>query len=236
MVDRKLVKDKIQEWVFSFGLPLTEAYWTRSKVGGVEKEVLVQLFERRVLTYTPSNDAAFQVEMGNVGRHYYDWRYSKANPRPGEAPPFSQPAIRLSIPSIQVDTLIEYVGQKSDGSMDTPLNPRNVGWLRTGARIGEVGNAVIDGHLDWSSIGPAVFWNLSKLKPDDMVYVYTSLGTKLSFRVTESSAYPLNDYPQVKVFGESDRPNLNLITCNGSFDRASASYDKRLVVYTTLVE
>jgi hypothetical protein len=41
----------------------------------VEKDVLVQLFERRVLTYTPSNQAGWQVEMGNVGQHYHSWRY-----------------------------------------------------------------------------------------------------------------------------------------------------------------
>jgi hypothetical protein len=44
-------------------------------VGGVELDVLVQLFERRVLTYTPTNPAGFKVEMGNVGQHYYRWRY-----------------------------------------------------------------------------------------------------------------------------------------------------------------
>jgi len=47
-------------------------------VGGVERDVLVQVFERRVLSYTPSNPASFQVEMGNVGQHYYAWRYGSA--------------------------------------------------------------------------------------------------------------------------------------------------------------
>jgi hypothetical protein len=37
--------------------------------------VLVQLFERRALTYNPANPAVTQVEMGNVGRHYFNWRY-----------------------------------------------------------------------------------------------------------------------------------------------------------------
>lgn len=60
---------------YATGLPVTEAWWARVKVGGVVKDVLVQAFERRVLTYTPANPAAFQVEMGNVGRHYYLWRY-----------------------------------------------------------------------------------------------------------------------------------------------------------------
>lgn len=62
-------------WVFLLGLPLSEPYWARVKVGGVEKDVLTQVFERRTVTYTPTNDVAYQVEMGNVGRHYHVWRY-----------------------------------------------------------------------------------------------------------------------------------------------------------------
>ena len=60
---------------FVVGLPITEAYWTTATVGGVAKTVLVQAFERRVFTYTPSNPDPFKVEMGNVGQHYVAWRY-----------------------------------------------------------------------------------------------------------------------------------------------------------------
>ena len=62
---------------YATGLPISEAWWAKVKVGGQTKDVLMQAFERRVLTYTPSNSPAFQVEMGNVGQHYYQWRYSK---------------------------------------------------------------------------------------------------------------------------------------------------------------
>ncbi len=62
--------------IATVGRPLTEPVWVRTKVRGVEQDVLVQAFERRVLTYTPSNPTAFQVEMGNVGQHYYRWRYN----------------------------------------------------------------------------------------------------------------------------------------------------------------
>jgi hypothetical protein len=65
----------VLDWLSTVGYPISEAYWVRTKVGGVEHDVLVQLFERRVLTYTPDNPAAFKVEMGNVGQHYYSWRY-----------------------------------------------------------------------------------------------------------------------------------------------------------------
>lgn len=63
------------DWVFVLGYPISEPYWATVAVGGVPKHVLIQVFERRVLTYTPSNTAAFRVEMGNVGQHYFRWRY-----------------------------------------------------------------------------------------------------------------------------------------------------------------
>ncbi|NWJ96222.1 MAG: PPC domain-containing protein [Chloroflexi bacterium] len=66
----------VRDWVFSMGLPLSEPFWIKAQVDGVEKDVLVQLFERRVLTYTPANTPDWRVEMSNVGQHYYLWRYS----------------------------------------------------------------------------------------------------------------------------------------------------------------
>ncbi len=62
---------------YATGFPLTEAYWARVRVGGVPQWVLVQVFERRVLTYTPTNPEGWKVEAGNVGLHYYRWRYGQ---------------------------------------------------------------------------------------------------------------------------------------------------------------
>jgi hypothetical protein len=63
------------KWVAVMGLPITEPYWIDAVVAGTPRKVLVQLFERRALTYTPTNPAGFQVEMANIGQHYYSWRY-----------------------------------------------------------------------------------------------------------------------------------------------------------------
>ncbi len=60
---------------FVTGYPTSEAYWARAAIGGVVKDVLIQAFERRVLTYVPTNSPEFQVEMGNIGLHYRAWRY-----------------------------------------------------------------------------------------------------------------------------------------------------------------
>ena len=63
------------KWLPLMGFPITEPYWTTARVAGQNRAVLVQLFERRALTYTPDNPTGFQVEMANIGQHYYSWRY-----------------------------------------------------------------------------------------------------------------------------------------------------------------
>jgi hypothetical protein len=38
------------------------------------------------------------------------------------------------------------------------------------------------------------------------------------------------------VFGPSKQTRLNLITCKGTFNRATQNYDKRLVVFSEMVQ
>jgi hypothetical protein len=82
----------IVDWTFAMGLPITDAYWTRAKIGPNEHDVLVQLYERRVLTYVPDNPAGYKVEMGNVGQHYFQWRYPHLG-QPWAAPDPSMPLL-----------------------------------------------------------------------------------------------------------------------------------------------
>jgi hypothetical protein len=76
--DGALTTDALFESAFyATGLPITEAYWARVKVSNTYVDVLMQCFERRCLTWTPSNPPGWQVEAGNVGLHYYLWRYGQ---------------------------------------------------------------------------------------------------------------------------------------------------------------
>jgi hypothetical protein len=63
---------------FATGFPITEAYWVHVPVGGEFNDVLLQCFERRCLTYTPDNPDGWQVEAGNIGRHYHHFRYGRS--------------------------------------------------------------------------------------------------------------------------------------------------------------
>ena len=56
--------------LLNVGFAISEPFWSTVKVAGAQKDVLVQAFQRRVLTYTPSNPDAFKVEFGNIGQHY----------------------------------------------------------------------------------------------------------------------------------------------------------------------
>jgi hypothetical protein len=72
-----LEQGQVLDWVNDLGYPITEPYWTVTTIGGQQRTVLVQAFQRRVLTYVAENPPGWQVEMGNVGRHYFDWRYGR---------------------------------------------------------------------------------------------------------------------------------------------------------------
>lgn len=61
-------------WEYIFGHPVTEPYWVDTLIEGEPQEVMVQAFERRVLTFNPANDSEWQVEAGNAGLHYRAWR------------------------------------------------------------------------------------------------------------------------------------------------------------------
>jgi len=151
----------------------------------------------------------------------------------GEQATPSADMARLKIPALQVDAAIEKVGNAADGTMDIPKKVEDVAWYDLGPTPGELGNAVMAGHLD-SEVAPAVFWRLHDLKPGDHVLVTRTDRSQLDFVVTRTQTYPYDKAPLNEIFGTASTPNLNLITCGGSFDRQSKNYSERLVVFTTL--
>ena len=151
-------------------------------------------------------------------------------PRPVEQAP---PPVRLRIPSLEIDTAVQWVGVDAEGRMDVPSNYTDVAWYERGPTPGTPGNAVIAGHLD-SPTGPAIFYRLKDLQAGDEIITVTDTGQEYRFVVTTSEVYDADDAPLARIFGNAIRPQLNLITCDGAFDRSIRQYDKRLVVFTEL--
>jgi hypothetical protein len=91
-VDGQYVSDTLFENPFyATGFPITDPYWASVKVDGSYRDVLLQCFERRCLTYTPGNPAGFLVEAGNVGQHYFAWRYGDGGSPTPTPPPDDVP-------------------------------------------------------------------------------------------------------------------------------------------------
>jgi LPXTG-site transpeptidase (sortase) family protein len=140
--------------------------------------------------------------------------------------------VNLKIPIINVDAAVENVGLAVGGAMDVPKNRDNVGWLRFGRRPGENGTAVMAGHYGIENGKGSVLDDLYKLRKGDRVYVEDDKGMLISFVVRESKRYdPKADSSE--VFGSNDgKAHLNLITCEGDWNKTLGGYPKRLVVFT----
>jgi len=140
--------------------------------------------------------------------------------------------VRLKIPSINVNAYIEHVGLTPDGVMEVSKKRYNVFWFNLGSRPGENGSAVIAGHYGWKNSSVSAFDNLYKLRKGDRVYIEDNKGVTTSFVVRESRTYDLTADAS-NVFGSNDgKSHLNLITCEGVWDKVSKTYSKRLVIFT----
>jgi len=145
---------------------------------------------------------------------------------------------RLRIPAIGVDANVQSVGLswKGTGDMGIPTNFTDVAWYNGGPAPGAPGSAVINGHLDGKEVPQAVFYNLGKLKPGDLVEVEDKKGMLLQFRVVETKLYDY-DAPTAEIFaGDASKTRLNLITCTGDWLTTEKLYSKRIVVFTELVQ
>ncbi len=144
----------------------------------------------------------------------------------------SELPIRISIPKINVDADIEYLGLTSQGSMAVPAGPMDTAWFELGPYPGEDGSAVIAGHEGWKDGIRAVFDNLYQLQIGDKVYVEDKQGTITTFVVRRIETYDQSGNAS-DVFSSNDgKAHLNLITCEGTWNAAQKSYSNRLVVFT----
>jgi len=142
------------------------------------------------------------------------------------------PPVRLLVPTIGVNAQVEPVGLDAQGRMATPSRADDVAWFQPGAMPGDVGNAVIAGHLDWTT-GPAVFWQLAKLHPGDGLAITRQNGSQVRFVVDSTSTMPF-DASTDRMFTRDGPPSLTLITCSGTWDRQRGTYLQRLVVHASL--
>ncbi|MDA8355404.1 MAG: class F sortase [Actinomycetota bacterium] len=140
----------------------------------------------------------------------------------------------LHIPAIDVEVSLSALGLNPDGTAQVPTDFAQPGWYRFGPTPGQVGSAVILGHVD-SYRGTAVFFELRTLQAGDSIEVTLADGVVVHFAVTSVAMYTKAQFPAEQVYASHGYAALQLVTCGGQFDRATGHYLSNVVVYSTLV-
>ncbi|MFE5502335.1 class F sortase [Amycolatopsis japonica] len=152
-----------------------------------------------------------------------------------EAPPLApaKPA-RLEIPAIGVRTgEIVDLGLAGDGTLQVPHDAITTGWFTGGPAPGEIGPAVLAGHVDYKKV-PGVFVRLKELKAGDEAIVHREDGSTAVFTVYAVERHPKASFPTEKVYGDTIGPELRLITCGGDFDSSTGNYLDNVVAFAKL--
>jgi hypothetical protein len=139
---------------------------------------------------------------------------------------------RLLVPAIGIDSNLMDLGLEPDGSLETPPGAFPAGWYTGAPTPGELGPAIIVGHVRYNE--PGVFARLTDLRRADRIDVQREDGTTATFRVTHVAHFAKAAFPTRKVYGNIDHAGLRLITCGG-LDASTNEYDENVVVFADLV-
>jgi Sortase domain len=145
--------------------------------------------------------------------------------------------VSVDIPAIGVRSELLHLGVNADGSMQVPsltASADEAAWFKYSATPGQLGAAVIEGHVD-SYLGPAVFFRLGALHPGDTIDVRLADGVTGVFRVTGVREYLKANFPARVIYGATDYAALRLITCGGTFDPVTNHYLSSTVVFASLI-
>ena len=150
------------------------------------------------------------------------------------AAPAAEAPVRVRIDALGVDSALEQLTVDAGGRLEAPADYDTAGWFRDGVRPGDVGPAIIAGHVD-SPTAPAVFARIAELHAGDEIVVTASDGADRTFRVSGSVQTAKSQFPTAEVYRNVPAPELRLITCAGAFDTSIGHYTDNLVVFATAV-
>ncbi|MFE0188566.1 class F sortase [Streptomyces sp. NPDC058989] len=164
--------------------------------------------------------------------------FSGDPPPGGPAPaalPRSTPSL-VAIPSIGVSAPVLPLGLDRDGWIEAPpaSDARLAGWYKAAASPGERGTAVLVGHVD-SAAGPAVFYSLGALEKGRTIRVTREDGRIADFEVYGVQVFDKRRFPARKVYGDTGRPELRVLTCGGTYS-AGSGYTGNVVVFARMVK
>jgi sortase (surface protein transpeptidase) len=133
--------------------------------------------------------------------------------------------VRLDIPSISAHSTLIPLGLNPDHTVQVPpvSTPMQAGWYEFGPTPGEIGPAVILGHVDGDK-QPGIFYHLRDVAISARIDITRADGRIVTYFVRHIEQIAKDDFPRDAVYGDTSEPELRLITCGGSFDRSTRNY------------
>lgn len=193
------------------------------------------------LTTSPSAGSDSSTSVATPSSPTTSTAAPKASPSetPGARPlllPASVPTT-LTIQSIGVHTVVNPIGLNPDGTLQVPApGPlyNQAAWYNGSPTPGQLGPAVIEGHVDSAADGPSVFFKLGAVRVGAQVKVDRADGSVAVFAVTGVRRFSKDNFPTKLVYGDSRQAGLRIITCGGPFDKSTGHYKDNIVVFAQL--
>ncbi|MCV7651961.1 sortase, partial [Micrococcus luteus] len=147
------------------------------------------------------------------------------------------PPVSFTIPSIGAGSDLMRLLLRDDGSLAVP--PAEPGspaaWYANSPSPGQLGPAVLLGHVNATDGSAGVFAHLTDLAPGDTIEVEREDGAVAVFAVDRGVTYGKDEFPTDEVYGDTDVPELRLITCDG-YNAFTREFEENHIVYATLVD
>ncbi|MFJ4880764.1 class F sortase [Streptomyces sp. NPDC088745] len=169
-----------------------------------------------------------------AGKEHEGHKGDGADPAPPRGTVLTKSAPeRITVPALGVDSALESLGLDAKRVMETPDDHEKAGWFTPGPTPGELGPAVIAGHVTWNG-ARSVFFDLAKAAKGTRIEVSRKDGKTATFTVDRVGRYPKNQFPTLEVYRNLDHAGLRLITCGGTYDEATRHYSDNVIVYASL--
>jgi sortase (surface protein transpeptidase) len=143
--------------------------------------------------------------------------------------------VSVDIPKIGAHSSLVQLGLNADQTIEVPpvSTPMQAGWYKLGPTPGEIGPAVILGHVDGNKQA-GIFYRLHELAAGDKVSVGRQDGSTATFTVQKVERDAKDAFPTDAVYGDTSTADLRVITCGGAFDSKAHSYVDNIIVFATL--
>jgi LPXTG-site transpeptidase (sortase) family protein len=141
---------------------------------------------------------------------------------------------KIEIESIGVSAVVETL-EVVDGAFQEPTSAEQVAWYKDTSWLGDEGNIVLAGHLNYWGVPEGVFFALETVTHGSIVEITAENGTVYRYEVTNVELLPADADSLEAVTAETGGESLTLITCGGDWDPASQHYLHRTVVQATRI-